>query len=279
MLLEACDLGDAPACSYAGRMTLEGDGLDPDEERGLAMLDRACAAGERIACQVGVRWLADANHRRGSHGSVDLRELFDVMLDCLDGNRDQCWAAASDYATGSNGFPRDAVRSSAAYERACTLGHVAACNNLGDAFEYGNGVRRDLAHAGELYERACRMGEALACGNLGHLVENGEGRPRDLPRARQLYRDACAAGSLYGCLHQQMSAVDSPATPEQAARTLERFQRACDARDGRACAFVGIMYEDGPDGLSRDEDKSSAAMKRACTLHVSEACAWVLGHS
>jgi len=275
MLAESCELGDARGCAYAGRMYLEGHGLGHDAARGVTLLDRACSGGVLLACRVAVRWLADAEHARAVDDGAHLRTRLDQQLDCLSGVRDACTDEGLDYSRGRNDYPRDLVRSAAAYDRGCVLGQKVACNNLGDAFEYGDGVKRDLTRAGELYERACRGGEPLGCANLGHLLENGEGSPRDVPRARALYRDACAAGNDYGCVHEDMSAVESPATPVEARRALERWQRACDARSAKACTFVGILYEDGFDGLARDEDRSVAAMKRACDLGDKRGCRWV----
>jgi TPR repeat protein len=275
MLSEACDLGDEHACTHAGRLYLDGHGLARDVTRGVALLDRACIGGILLACQVAVRWLADAEHARAVTDGMELRARLDLQLDCLSGVRDACAQAGQNYSRGREGYTRDLARSAEAYERGCALGQKVACNNLGDSFEYGDGVRRDLARAAELYDRACRGGEPLGCANLGHLLENGEGAPRDVPRARGLYRDACAAGSDYGCLHEQMAAVESPATPAETQRALERWQRACDAKNARGCAFVGILYEDGPDGYARDEARSLEAMKRACELGEARGCAWV----
>jgi TPR repeat protein len=38
------------------------------------------------------------------------------------------------------------------------------------------------------------------------------------------------------------------------------------------------MYEDGSDGVARDEEKSMQAMARACGLGDAGACEWVLGN-
>jgi len=38
-----------------------------------------------------------------------------------------------------------------------------------------------------------------------------------------------------------------------------------------------VMYEDGPDGKTRDEAKSQQAMKRACDLGNRRACEWMKG--
>lgn len=275
MLAESCELGDAEGCGYAGRLYLDGRGLERDAARGVALLDRACGEGVVLACRVAVRWLADAGHAQDVKDGPELRKRLDQDLDCLTGSGDLCAEAGLAYSRGREGYPRDLARSAAAYGRGCMLGQRIACNNLGDAYEYGSGVRRDLTRAGELYDCACRLGEPLGCANLGHLLENGEGTLRDVARARALYRDACAGGDEYGCFHEQMSAVESPSTRDEVRRALEKWQRQCDQRSARACAFVGLLYEDGSDGFARDEDRSIRAMTRACDLGEKLACVWV----
>jgi TPR repeat protein len=285
VLLAACELGDAQGCGFAGRLVLDGRGVSRDVQRGIGLLDRACSDGDLVACRVAVRWLADADHVRDLSDATfatELRARLDLQLDCLSGVREGCQQLALGFTQGRDGFSRDLSRAAAANQRGCALGDRIACNNLGDAYEYGDGVARDLSRAAALYDRACHIGEALGCANLGHLVENGEGVPRDVPRARGLYRDACAAGDNYGCLHEQMATLGSPSTPEEAQRALARWQRACDGNSAQACTFVGLLYEDGPDGFQRDERRSLAAMERACTLDRrdkrdkgSRACAWV----
>ncbi len=288
-LTAACDLGDVEGCGFSGRMRLEGHDVARDIPGGLARLDRACSGGMLLACRVAVRWLADPEHLREASqasGAADasdpsvpmqLRARLDLQLDCLTGVPEACLQLGLALGQGREGFPLDLEGSARAYERGCAIGERVACNNLGDAFEYGSGVPRDLARSVALYDRACRGGEALGCANLGHLLENGEGAPRDVARARVLYRDACAGGTDYACIHEQMAATGSPSTPAEAARFLERWERACKGGDARGCAFVGILYEDGPDGLHRDSARSLQAMTRACQLGDARACAWVRG--
>jgi TPR repeat protein len=277
-LTAACALGDPRACGFAGRLWIDGRGVPRDAKRGVEMLARACDDGVILACRAAVRWLADPQNARAAGDSGELRGRLDTEGDCLAGVQDQCFSVGLDYYAGRSGFPLDHARSAAGYARGCTLGQRTACNNLGDAYEYGSGVPRDLSRAAALYDRACRLGEPLGCANLGHLIENGEGVPRDVARARTLYRDACSSGTVYGCLHAAMSALDSPATQVDCQRALERWEHGCAGRDGRACAFVGLMYEDGPDGYARDEKKSQSAMTRGCQLGERLACEWLQSH-
>ena len=274
-LSDACALGDPTGCLYAGRMLVDGHGVQRDAERGLSLLVRACDGDVAIACRVAVRWLADPEHARLVHDGPILRQRLDMEHDCLSGTPDACFAVGSRWAAGVDGFPSDASRSAAAYARGCAAGHSVSCNNLGDAHEYGRGVPRDLEQAASLYQRACALGEALGCANLGHLLENGEGAARDVTRARALYADACRSSGdantwAYACLHGEMT--DSRGG-------LDAWQRACDRGDARSCAFVGIAYEDGPDGIHRDRERSLRAMERACKLGDRRGCAWISGRS
>jgi TPR repeat protein len=109
------------------------------------------------------------------------------------------------------------------------------------------------------------------------MFENGEGVVPDVAKARTLYRDACTSGNVYGCLHEEMLAAQDAGAPRDRARAFAQWRRACEARDARACAFVGVMYEDGPDGVTRDAAKSQEAMKRACDLGSRRACDWIKG--
>ena len=273
-LTEACTLGDAHACGYAGRLLLDGRGVSRDAEQGLEMLARACEGDVAVACMAAIRWLADDRNASAVTDGPSLRARLDAEYGCLTGTQDECFHAGAAFFTGRAPFPRDLVRSAAEYQRGCDLGQGFSCSNLGDAYEYGNGVPRDLARAATLYEHACRVGTALGCSNLGHLTENGEGVTRDPARARTLYRDACAAADVYGCVHLEMMASLDASTPRDPTRALERWQRACERHDARACAFVGVVFEDGPDGLARDEARSMTAMTRACELGYRFGCDW-----
>jgi TPR repeat protein len=274
-LADACSLGDAPACTYAGRMWLDGRGVARDADRGIDMLSRACEGGVQAACMVAIRWLADERHALSVHDGAAQRARLEGEVSCLAGSAEDCTTLAQSYYVGREPYPRDLTRSAVVYQHACDLGGALACNNLGDAYEYGESVPRDLARAAALYERACHAGTAIGCANLGHLVEHGEGTARDPARARALYRDACIRGDVYGCLHAQLMAAEDAGAPRDPQRSLEHWRLACDARDARACAFVGIIYEDGPDGYARDEVKSMQAMGRACTLGLRAGCDWV----
>jgi TPR repeat protein len=75
-----------------------------------------------------------------------------------------------------------------------------------------------------------------------------------------------------------MLAAQDAGAPRDPQRALSYWRRACERANAQACAFLGVMYEDGPDGLLRDADKSLEAMNRACNLGHPRACEWVKAH-
>jgi len=278
MLDEACALGDGRACGFAGRMWLDGRGVARDAARGIGMLVRACDAGVRLACVVAVRWLAEAAHARELPDASDVRKRLEEEHACLTSEPEACYQVGLLFYFGASSYPRDRARAAQAYARGCDLGEPRACNNLGDALAYGEGVERDVVRSAAAYDKACALGEALGCANSGYMSEHGEGVARDRRRARALYRDACAGGEVYGCLHADMLAAQDAGAPRDTARALAAWSGACERRDARACAFVGVIYEDGPDGFARDSARSLEAMKRGCGLGEERACEWVRMH-
>jgi TPR repeat protein len=275
MLSEACSLGDPRGCAFAGRLWLDGRGVARDAERGMDMLVRACDGGVGLACLVGARWLGDSANVRDI-GAPELRARLELEHACIVGQSDSCYQVGLLFYFGKDAFPRDRAKANEAYARGCDLGDARACNNLGDGLAYGDGAPRDTQRAAATFAKACRLGEALGCANWGYMAERGEGMERDLARARALYRDACATGDIYGCLHADMLAAEDAGAPRDPDRALAHWRRACERdRNARACSFVGLMYEDGPDGFARDETKSLQAMNRACELGDRRACEWV----
>jgi uncharacterized protein len=278
MLADACALQDAHACLFAGRLSLDGRGVPRDVQRGLDLLARGCDGGVAMACAVAARWLGEGSHASEVSGAQPLLARLEGQRGCLTGQSEACFQIGVLFYYGRDAFPRDRASASRAFSRGCDLGDARACNNLGDALAYGDGAGRDVEGAATAFVKACRLGEPLGCANLGYMAEHGEGVARDVPRARGLYRDACAAGDVYGCLHLDLLAAQDAGAPRDPDRALEHWRHACEQGRARACAFVGVMYEDGPDGVARDEEKSMQAMSRACDLGDTRACDWVKSH-
>jgi TPR repeat protein len=283
MFSDACTQGDPRACTFGGRLWLDGRGVAPDAARGMAMIAKGCDDGFPLACDVALRWLGDPAHKTDFEETGELRSRLEIESGCWLGQAEPCFQVGRLYKLGqprdkndADGGTSDATRALRAFARGCDLGERIACNELGDAFEYGDGVARDLERAAVLFERSCRMGAPIGCANLGYMAEHGEGVAREDARARSLYREACVSGEAYGCRHLEMMAAQDAGAPREGAAAFSYWRRGCEERkDGRACAFLSLLYLDGPDGLARDIPKSVRTMSTACRLGHRPACDWM----
>jgi TPR repeat protein len=278
-IADACKRGDPRACGLQGRMLLEDGRHASDSRLGLSLLTRACDGGFALGCSVALRALGEGRDEDPSALSA-LRARVEVELACSEGQDDACLSAGLSFYSGRDGFPRDRERAVRVYEIGCSLGAALACNNLADALAYGDGTAKDVERAAQLFDRACRLGEPIGCANLGYMVEHGLGEQEDAARARSLYSVACMSGDVYGCLHVEMLA----ARPSKGmGPSLRDWQKRCESSQDHnqaatACAFVGLLYEDGPDGGARDEVKSLEAMEKACKLGNAYGCEWTKFH-
>jgi uncharacterized protein len=273
MFERACSLDDARACSFAGRLWLDGRGVPRDVERGLQMLVRACDEGVAMACAVGARWAGEPLHASDTPDAPELLARLEAQRTCLLGQGDACLQVGLLFYFGREAYPRDRARAASAFARGCDAGDARACSAFGRSLTLGDGLARSPERAAAVLAKACKFGDGLGCSTLGLLSERGDGVPRDAAKARALYRDGCIAGDIYGCLHADMLASD--AAGHGAARRYARWSAACARGDASACAFVGMLYEDGADGALRDDAKSLEWMQRACDTGEPRACEWI----
>jgi len=274
----ACDLGDPYGCAYAGRIVVDGVGVVPDEARGTMLLERACDDEVVLACDTlavrdrsapptsSVRYVASTRH--------------ETEAACWRGVGAQCFYVGLGFTAGSNGYPRDEVRSARAYAVGCDHGDSTSCNNLANDYYYGDGVPLDWARSARLYVRACDGGNAVGCANVGFLVEYGDGMPVDMKKAEESYAQACTLGSAYGCVHLDMLGAYRGGVPHAPDKAVAHWQPACEAKtpNPRACAFFGVMIEDGK-GVARDSARATSLMKIACDGKYKPGCDWVREHS
>jgi uncharacterized protein len=123
---KACDGNDARGCGSLGQVTLDGNGVAKNERRADELFDKACRAGHPAAC--------------AEHG---------VSL----------WRG--------RGALRDAARAKGLLERSCGAGFGRGCFYLGVLLRMGEeGVPADPRGAEHALRKACQLEEREACGYL-----------------------------------------------------------------------------------------------------------------
>ena len=125
----------------------------------------------------------------------------------------------------------------ASCRQACDQGAATACTHLGILYNRGQGIEKDLATAAELYEKGCTGGDGAGCNNLGTLYEFGViGFGKDLRSGAGYYRRACDLGDSQGCGNLALVSLDDPdvsgSRREEAIRLL---RQACSGNAPRAC--------------------------------------------
>jgi TPR repeat protein len=186
LLTQACELGDAAACSDLGVLYALGRGVAQSDERAAALARRACEQGSAIACS--------------NQGAL----------------------LAEGAAPPSAGEGRDALdaRILRLFRTACDAGVPEGCANLGTALDAGKLAARDVRAAARAHRRACDAGLALACHRLAALVA---GRPEVAPDlgATALEARACRAAVAPAC-----RAVGEPTPPGSARTPAARLVEA-----------------------------------------------------
>jgi TPR repeat protein len=130
---------------------------------------------------------------------------------CGSGNAEACRAAGYAYENG-RGTPRDAVKATQRYRRACELGDGPACMTASNNVQFGIGTARDLKAAESLLLRSCDVGLAVGCGQVAQKYEYGwdtAGADRDPSRAESYYDHACKGGDHLSCAKLEEKACES----------------------------------------------------------------------
>lgn len=190
-----CAAGEIASCNSLAFLYVSGTGgVAKDAEKARALFERSCEAGSAWGCyNLGLFFYAgDANEKKRAVA------LFDRA--CEGHVADGCGMLAQAHYRGEGGLTVDKPRSTKLFRRACELGSLEACVNVGLAYEHGTGVDVDKAKAALMYRRACDAQVASACTFLGDLFEKGEGGlTLDKQTALSLYQRACSAGDEPGC--------------------------------------------------------------------------------
>jgi uncharacterized protein len=126
----------------------------------------------------------------------------------------------------------------------------------------------------EVCTRECEGGSPHACVELGSKYDSGDGVPTDPERALSYYRKACDGGAGDGCELAAATIQDKDKAGAEALyrRAFELYRAGCDAGDGEACGDLGVVYENGRAGVTRDLGRAAELYARGCEKGSSDAC-------
>lgn len=202
---KAVDLGSASATVIVAQMTILGEGVTPDPQKGLQIVRRLATEQEPSAL---------------------------VLLGDL-------------YAKGVTGFlPKDAEKAQEAYGKAAELGSQTALIRKAEALLEGAGVDRDVQSGLEMLELAAASGNAQASLKLAeHYSELARtGGDANIRTAYQYAQAASQAGNIQGRLLSAELALEHDVLGIGSERLLAELLALETAGDARASLLLGDYY-------------------------------------
>jgi len=185
--------------------------------------------------------------QQGRYGACDTLASM-VATYCQDGSG---WSCNESGRLRARRDGASRALASGDFQRACTLGFTAGCQNA-SAFESGGALRAAPPRL--------RDYPVILRGGKGAL-------PDTTPE--QLYTRACDQGWWSGC--EDLAGLLLRREPPRAAALL---LTACDGGLATACSNLGLMHYNG-DGIPKNQDTGVTYLKRSCDLGYASACTWL----
>jgi hypothetical protein len=140
----------------------------------------------------------------------------------------------------------------------------------------GRGVEQSDQQAEEHYAKACKGGHLISCDHQATLLyslalepletSDIQGTPVELlERAVDIYDKACAKGETDSC-HALGFHYMTPGDHRSPFKALKYLETACDINHAPSCAVLANIYQNGDDGVAKDEIKGASYAERRDSL-------------
>jgi TPR repeat protein len=186
LLRQACDGGDAEACSDLAQAYASGSVEPPDLKLERQLYETACERGVGYAClaysQSGLIMASDLKRLRQLYKGACERGVWDACVASgrkpperkPDPDDEVCIRNTPQSDMGHLHYCRHEYDLAAdAFKRECDRGDTDACATLGFMYEHGKGLPQDEARAAVLYKRGCECDNFWACGHLHSEADAG----------------------------------------------------------------------------------------------------------
>ena len=185
---------------------------------------------------------------------------------CNGGDANKCVELGRIYGEGK-GIDKDATKSMAAYEKACSLKSKDGCRQaaIGESDD-----KKRLGHLVALCDLSdvdgCIEGAKLADSLVAShaLPEPKKLADRD---AMKLLKKACGFGQVVACTARGVGLVN-----DDPPGAVESFTKGCEGGEPTSCMQLGAMYKEGKGVKKKDEKKAKELMKKACDAGLKDAC-------
>jgi len=235
--------------------------LDQDPARAALAFAHACDGQIPEGCNnLGQLY---ATGRGVAKNLVQAQQLYQQA--CDGGSPHGCYALSSLHQA-------DASKSFELANRACSLGHMQACDRVGVAYANGQGVDMDKLKAMKLWDQACTGGVNHACAAMGiNLVLGIHGVTKDVARGESLLMLACNANHAAACKDLGGLHLSGVLPNSEPAKGVLLLGNACNLSYGEGCNELGVVYMQGV-GVDADAARGASLLDRACKLGSMTGC-------
>ncbi len=259
----ACNAGDAAACTASAVMLELGLGVDRDGTKAASLYEKACKSNDALGCAYHAFML-----EAGRGVKRDEKRVADLLASTLPGLEKACdkgemrECVALGFASETGPKP-DQARAAVLYQRACEEGFQSGCSNLAVLNFLGKGVFKDLTRAIGMFDKACEAGEPTACTNLGIIRSGTSFGLRHGVRGVTTFKLTCEAQFQVGCAGWGMLIKVPPELPPGPSAAVALSTKGCDGGDLVACVNLGAFYQAAL-GTAKNRQRASELFKKAC---------------
>jgi len=260
----ACNAGDAAACTAQAVMLELGLGVARDGTKAASLYEAACKANDALSCAYHAFML-----EAGRGVKRDEKRVADLLASTLPGLEKACdrgemrECVALGFAIENAPSKPDAQRAAVLYQRACEDGVQSGCSNLATLNFLGRGVFKDLQRAVSMFEKACEGGEPSACTNLGIIRAGTSFGLRHGVRGVTTFKLTCEAQFQVGCAGWGMLIKVPPDLPPGPTVAVALSKKGCDGGDLVACVNLGAFHQAAL-GTTKNRQLASELFKKAC---------------
>lgn len=186
---KACDHDDDAGCYDLGIVYENGEGVKADYDKAVALYKQSCDLGSVEGCGVyGKHLLKIATTSSEATQGIKLIEQA-----CDDKNGKSCTYLGILYADGDTYIPQDPNRAFTFYSKGCENGDSTGCFLYASAYEEGTGVTHNISKALSIYKNTCEtVADGASCYNAGVILKE---IPMNETEALKYFTIGCEKGN------------------------------------------------------------------------------------
>lgn len=263
---DACTKGEVWGCRNLGYLLAEGEGVDVDTERALALFQDGCERDDGQSCRLLVSYSVDENNLAIDQAAR--HQLLEKSCNLKD------WAGCSGLALlilENDDSGEANTQALELFETACTGEDPVGCVNLGNFLLDLNENENNDERAVAAFEAACEMEDPKGCDELGRMYGDGLGVEKDLTKAESFFRRACDQNFFASCYTLGHMYRNGDGVERNFATALIYFENACDGTAVTACITAGNMHLNG-EGTEATNTVAESFFMKACEQDVAVGC-------